>query len=196
MDNTKIIIETERKDYMNNRKIITILLVLIIIGMAVYYIFSHISITKNTDDAYSNYTPEEEISEEQARETIITLYFVDKETNQIKSEGKLVNANALVKNPYKTIVEKMLEGPTDEALKSAFPENTRLIDANLTNNCVILNFSEELLNYTDDTEKFNIINSLLNSLSQLNEVSSIKILINNEPKEDIDQEYSVILENT
>lgn len=178
-----------------NKKSLFIILFLIIIGLIIYFIFNHISITNNTDDSYLNYTPQEEISEEQTRETTITLYYLNKENNQIKSQGKIVNISDLAKNPYKLIVNKLIEGPTDESLKSVFPENTRLIDASLINNCVILNFSEDLLNFKDETEKFNIINCLLNSLTQLNEVNSIKILINNKPTEKMDQEYSSISEN-
>jgi len=194
MDNKTIIIKKERTDIMN-KKSLFIILFLIIIGLIIYFIFNHISITNNTDDSYLNYTPQEEISEEQTRETTITLYYLNKENNQIKSQGKIVNISDLAKNPYKLIVNKLIEGPTDESLKSVFPENTRLIDASLINNCVILNFSEDLLNFKDETEKFNIINCLLNSLTQLNEVNSIKILINNKPTEKMDQEYSSISEN-
>ena len=59
-----------------------------------------------------------------------------------------------------------------------------------------MNFSEEILNYQDDTQKFNIINSLLNTLTQFNEVTAIKILVNNETNDKISQEYTSILENT
>ena len=180
---------------MNKKKLILLLFVLAIIGVIVYFIFSNISITKNGDDDYLNYTPQEEISDIQVKETQITLYFLDKETNKLKSSSKMVSANDLIKNPYKVIVEKLLEGPSDEKLQTVFPVNTRLIDANFSNNCVTLNFSEELLNFKNDTEKFNIINSILNSLSQLSEVNSIKILINNEPHEGIDAEFSTISEN-
>ena len=71
-----------------------------------------------------NYTPQEEISDSQSRETTITLYFLDKETNKLKSESKLIDANELLKNPYKIIVQKLIEGPHDENLQSVFPENT------------------------------------------------------------------------
>ena len=105
-----------------------------------------------------DYTPAEEISESESRQTTVLLYFLDSQTNQLKSEGKLLNSNELLKNPYKLIVEKLIEGPNDEKLQKVLPENTKLIDANLSNDCVILNFSEEILNYQDDTQKFNIIN--------------------------------------
>ena len=100
-----------------------------------------------------------------------------------------------MKNPYKVIVQKLIDGPSDDKLKNVFPEGTRLIDANLSNDCVLLNFSEQLLNFKDDIQKYNIINSILNSLTQLNEVNTIKILINNEINDIISQEYTSISEN-
>ena len=65
----------------------------------------------------------------------------------------------------------------------------------LSNNCVTLNFSEEFLNFKDDVQKYNIINSMLDSLTQLNEVDSIKILVNNETIDGLSQEYTTISEN-
>lgn len=178
---------------MNKKKLFILIFILIIIGAIIYSIISNNStIVENNDEDYFNYTPQEEISDEQLRETIITLYYLNPETNELKSEGKLIDANELLKNPYKTIIQSLIDGPKDTTLQNVFPENTRIIDANITKNCVILNFSEELLNYKDDTQKYNIINSILNSLSQLNEVNSIKLLVNNETSENIDEEYSVI----
>lgn len=63
-------------------------------------------------------------------------------------------------------------------LEKVFPDNTRLIGANLVDGCAVINFSNELLNFADDNQKYYIINGLLNTLSQLNEVNSIKILVN------------------
>ena len=163
------------------KKLPILLLVLIILGVLIYFIINHISITKNDD--YINFTPEEEISESQLKETTINLYFLNPENNQLKSEGRTIGTSELLQNPYKVIVQKLLDGPTDNKLKSVFPEETRLIDATLSNDCVILNFSEEILNFKDDVQKYNIINSILDSLTQLNEVNSIKILINNEPND-------------
>lgn len=176
------------------KKYLLLLLALIIIVLIVFWVFNHISITKN--NSYMDYTPAEEISENQSRQTTVLLYFLDSQTNQLKSEGKIINTNELLNNPYKLIVEKLIEGPIDENLQKVFPENTKIIDANLSNDCVILNFSEEILNYKDDTQKFNIINSLLNTLTQFNEVNTIKILVNNEANDKISQEYTSILENT
>ena len=54
-----------------------------------------------------------------------------------------------------------------------------------------LNFSEELLNFKDDTQKFNVINCILNTLKQLNEVNSIKILINGNSNDCFNEEYNI-----
>ena len=62
---------------MNKKKIVLIFLVLIIIGVIAYFIFNNITISKNQDEGYLNYTPQEEISDEQTRETSISLYFLN-----------------------------------------------------------------------------------------------------------------------
>ena len=174
------------------KKLPFLFLILLVLGGAIYFIINHISITKNDD--YINFTPEEEISESQLKETTINLYFLNPENNQLKSEGRTIGTSELLQNPYKVIVQKLLDGPTDNKLKNVFPEGTRLIDATLSNDCVILNFSEEILNFKDDVQKYNIINSILDSLTQLNEVNSIKILINNEPNDKISREFTSISE--
>lgn len=61
----------------------------------------------------------------------------------------------------------------------------------MENNCVILNFSDEFLNFKDDSQKFNMINCILNTLKQLNEVNSIKILVNNNLIDGFDEIYGI-----
>ena len=177
---------------MNKKKLIIGLFLLVFIVLLVYYILTNISISKVSEDEYLNYTPQEEISDIQSRQTSIVLYFLDKQTNELKSHSKIINSNELLENPYKVIVQSLLEKPSNSNLESVFPENTRLLDAKLDKNCVVLNFSEDLLNFKNDEEKYNIINCILNSLSQLTEVNSIKFLINNKQVESIAEEYSVI----
>ena len=176
----------------NKNKLLLIIGILIIIGIIVFIIINSNSTEKSSMKEMSEYTPQEEISDEQMRETMVTLYFLNSSTKELKSEGKLINATELIKNPYKTIVELLIAGPNGTELVNVFPENTRILDAKIENHCVTLNFSEELANYKDDVQKYNIINSILNSLTGLNEVDSIKILINNKTNENFDEEYSAI----
>ena len=175
-----------------NKKLIIIICALIIIGIIIFIIINSRNNQENVLGEISEYTPQEEISDEQMKQTMVTLYFLNSKTKELKSEGKLINVAKLIQNPYKQIVELLIEGPTSSELANVFPENTRILDAKIENHCVTLNFSEELTKYKDDVQKYNIINSILNSLTQLNEVDSIKILVNNKANKSFDEEYSAI----
>lgn len=173
----------------NKRKfIIIIIIAFVLIDILLYFIFKNNS-DLETSDNLLEYTPEEEISDEQMRETLVTLYFIDLETSELKSETQLINATLLIENPYKQLVELLIEGPKSSTLKSVLPENTRLLNSFIEENCVTLDFSEELCSFENEDQKYNIINSILNTLTQLNEVKSIKILINGQENEIFNDQY-------
>ena len=164
---------------MKNKKFLFLLIfVLAIVVVLLFYIVKNFNSTNKS--ITQEITPEEEISENQLRETVVTLYFLDKGSNTLKSEGKLIDSASLIQNPYKELVNLLIQGPKSQNLANVFPENTQILDAYIENNCVTLDFSEELLNFENEDQKYNIINSVLNTLAQLNEVNSIKFLINNE----------------
>lgn len=176
---------------MKNKKIFFLLiLVLIIIVISLFFIIKNFKQNNSNKEQnqYLDYTPEEEISNKQMRETNLTLYFIDKE-NKIQTEKRLIDSAELLQDPYKKLISLLISGPESENLSNVFPENTKILDTKLENNCAILNFSEEIQNYNDDTQKYNIINTILNTLTQLNEVNSIKILINNETVDKFNEEY-------
>lgn len=164
---------------MKNKKILFLFIIVLAIILSFIFLIVKNFNLKNTEEI-EEYTPEEEISDSQLRETVVTLYFLDKDSNTLKSDGKLVDSITLLQNPYKELVNLLLAGPSSQNLLNVFPDNTQILDAYIKNNCVTLDFSEELLDFKDENQKYNIINSLLNTLAQLNEVSSIQILINNE----------------
>lgn len=171
---------------MKKKNLFPIILLLVIIVVAIVSILTT-SIEKVPQN--NDYTPEEEISDKSLKETTINLYFVDSNTQNLKSEARLVNANELLENPYKTIVQYLIEGPKSDTLQNVFPENTKILNATIKGACVTLNFSNELLNYSDETQKYNIINCILNSLSQLTEVNSFKIQINGNTSDLLNEEY-------
>lgn len=176
---------------MKNKNLFPIILLVVIIVIAIVAVFTtNIEKTSENKTELQEYTPEEEISNEGLRETIITLYFLDKDTGSLKSEGKIIDSSELLENPYKYIVQSLLDGPKNDTLKSVFPENVKILNATISQNCVTLNFSEELLKFENETQKYNIINSILNSLAQLTEVNSIKIQVNGETVKEYPEEYS------
>lgn len=176
---------------MKNKKIIlSVIVLLVIIFIAGFFAIKYVKQKKSSENI-SEYTPQEEISEEQARETIVTLYFLDKESNTIKPEARLVNVKEVIISPYNTIVELLISGPKNDKLKNLIPENTKLLNSSLDKECLTLDFSSELLNYNKENqnEKENMIKSIVNTVTELTEVNKVKILINGQTNDEFKDEY-------
>ena len=78
------------------RIIIILVFIILIIGIitGVYLIVKN----KNTEKEMTEYTPQEEISEEQMRQTMVSLYF--KNDNGLIPEARLIDVKELINNPY------------------------------------------------------------------------------------------------
>lgn len=171
----------------NRKKIIAIITLILIILLAIF-IYNNISIENNVDE-YQDYTPQEEISEEQMRQTKVILYFANSETGELESETKIVDANSLINEPYKEIMNWLIKGPQSSNLKKLIPEGTALHDVKVEKSCAIINLSNEFLNYETEENKLQIINSIVNSLTNLKEIDSVKFLINGEENENLSETY-------
>ena len=172
---------------MKKKTIISIIICIIII-LGIYFIYKNIEI-KKVEDEYQDYTPEEEISDSQTRQTKIILYFENIETGELETEIKLIDANLLIKNPYKELIDLLIKGPQSSNLKKLIPDGTKLNDVNIEKNCAIINFSEEFLNYENEEKKLKIINSIVNTLTNLKEINSVSFLINGEKNEKLNEIY-------
>ena len=95
-----------------------------------------------------------------------------------------------MQNPYKELINLLIKGPSNDNLSKVFPDNTQVLDAYIQNGCVTIDFYEEILNFENEDQQYNIINSILNTLTQLNEVNSVKILINNEFSNSFKEEFT------
>lgn len=179
---------------MKNKKItiiFTSLLIVILVGglFAIKYVKN-----KKTDkEVIEEYTPQEEISDEQLRQTIVSLYFQSKETKELIPEARLVDIKEIINDPCDKLVELLIEGPKSDKEEKIIPENTKLNKSYMDDDCVVLDFTEDFLNYNkeDKNIKDNLINSLVNTLTQLTEVNKVKILINGNEKEEFNEVYSV-----
>lgn len=174
-----------------NKKRVIVIITLIIIILIAFFIFKNVSIEKNNniEDEYQDYTPQEEISEEQLRQTKVVLYFANSETGELETEIKIVDANTLLDNPYKELMDLLIKGPQSSSLKRLIPEGTNLHDISLENSCAIINVSNEFLNYESEENKLKMINSIVNTLTNLKEVDSVKFLINGEQNENLSEIY-------
>ena len=176
---------------MKNKKIIlifSILLILVLIGgiFAIWFV-------KNKENSkVEEITPEEEISEEQLRQTIVTLYFVSNETNEIMPEARLIDIKEIIATPYEKLINLLIEGPKNEKAKKLIPEGTTLLKTFLEQDVITLDFSKEFLNYNkeDEKEKENLINTIVNTLTELTEINGVKINIEGEEVEDFEGVYT------
>ena len=161
---------------MKKKVILIILVIILLVGGILYFL------NRPKEEETINYMPEEEISDEQLRRTVVSLYFVNKETKELMPEGRLVDVKLLLNDPYYTLMGLLMEKPNSEALESAIPQGTRINDISLRGDVLWLDLSEEFINNHQGGEKneSNTIYSIVNTMTTLTEVNGIKILINGE----------------
>ncbi|MGN1298597.1 MAG: GerMN domain-containing protein [Candidatus Scatovivens sp.] len=154
------------------KKIIIIICVIAVLIVGIVFYF-------NRNGNVEEYIPEEEISEEDSKMTTIILYFQNKETKELETEIRNISSKDLLLEPYKNILQLLMEGPQNENLEKTIPEGVILNSVSIENYCLKIDFSRQFIENCSEDEKIrkNIIESINNTLTQLNEVSSIKILI-------------------
>ena len=179
---------------MKNKKIViifTILLLIVLIGG--YFGIKYAREKQKEKTTVEEYTPEEEISEEQLRQTIVSLYFQSKETKELTPEARLVDIKEIINDPCDKLVNLLIEGPKSEKQESLIPENTKLLKTYMEADCVTVDLSSEFLNYdkSDEKVKDNLINSIVKTLTQLTEVNKVKILIDGNPNDEFNEVYCI-----
>ena len=172
-----------------NKIVLVFLLIIAIVGIIGYFLINYLK-EKQVNSQPEEITPQEEITEEQMRETMVSLYFYNSETGELESEARLIDAVELLENPYYTLVQLLIEGPKNEKLKTLIPDNVVINSATLIDNCVTLDMSQEFLIYTEDPDlKNKMINSIVNTLTELTEVESVKFVINGDKNSEFSEVY-------
>lgn len=165
---------------MKNKRLVMyigiVILVLIIIGIG-YLVY--INIGNEDEGTLTEYTPEEEITDEQLRETVVTLYFMEIETGNLVPEPRKIDAKELMENPYSFLVKLLINGPENEEMTKVLPPDTVLNKAEIIGNTVHLDFAENFVKdqKLGEAQEKLIINSIVNTLTELTEVNAVKITI-------------------
>lgn len=168
---------------MNKKKIFTIILIvlilLIIIGLCIFYFMNK---SKKSYNKITEYTPQEEMSDDEMRKTIVSIYFKNIETNTLVPESVCIDVKELSENPYMKLMNLLLAGPTNDKLECPLPEGTKVNKAYLKGNTVFVDVSTEFIKNAPKgvEEESIIIYSIVNTLTELNEVNGVRILINGE----------------
>jgi len=161
--------------------VIIFLIVLSILG--VYHLF-----IKEDENQITEYTPQEEISEEQMRQTIISLYYLNGE--QLLPEARMIDVKELIENPYQKILNLLIEGPKNENLKNTIPQGTKINKIEKQGENLIIDFSKQFIeNHEGGEEKEKLtIKAIVNTVTELTEINGIKILIDGEENKNFKDE--------
>ena len=68
-------------------------------------------------------------------------------------EGRIIDSKELLGNPYKKLVELLIEQPKNDKLESAIPNETKVNKAELKNDIVYLDLSKEFIEKHINGEK-------------------------------------------
>ena len=71
--------------------------------------------------------------------TKIILYFKN-ENDELENEIRVINANILLKEPEKQLINYLIKGPQNNNLQKLIPDGTRLNEIKIEKNCAIINF--------------------------------------------------------
>ena len=157
------------------KKMIITIIGIILIGLCIIGWF----VNKQKKEVVEEYVPQEEISEQQLRETMVSLYYQNKETKELIPEGRLIDAKMLLKNPYELLINLLIGNPKNENLETVIPKDTKIHKAEIKGDIVILDFSKEFIDNHEGGEEAEkkTIQSIVNTLTELTEVNGVKILI-------------------
>ena len=151
-----------------------VLLIIIIILVAVFFVY------RNAKEEAKEYEIVQIPSEEYA-------YFVYKQDDKygvLNKEGNIVVqaqfTNVKIPNPLKAVFV-CYDG-----------ENTKVLKTYTEGDCVVLDLSKEFLNYSkeDTKQKQNMIDSIVNTLTELTEVNSVKFMIDGQSNEEFKDIYT------
>ena len=97
---------------MKNKKLLfymitSVLVIAIIIG--IIFFMNRSSSNENISNEITEYTPQEEFSDDEIRKTIISLYFKNIETNSLIAEAKCIDVKDLYKDPYTYLINLLIK---------------------------------------------------------------------------------------
>lgn len=159
-----------------NKKIMIIIILILILGIGGWLFWRY---KNHQEQAVVEYQPQEEISDEQQRQTIVSLYFKNKSTDELVPEGRLIDVKLLLDEPYKTLMQLLIEGPKNEKLEKLIPDGTRINNIELKSDILYVDLSKEFIENHGggETLESNTIYSIVNTMTELTEVNGVKILI-------------------
>lgn len=170
-----------KKIKLNKKKIFSIILIAIII-IVIVIAWSYFNSDEQVINNVNEIIPSEEISDEQLRTTIVSLYFVNKENGELEKESRRIDSKKLLQNPYEEILNLWLEGSENKNLTTGCSKDTKINKIEIEKNCAKVDLTKEFINMEnkEGIKEIKIVYCIVNNLTELNEIDSVKILIDGE----------------
>lgn len=110
------------------------------------------------------------------------MYFTSKDTNTLVPEARNIDVKELTKEPYQVLMNLLIEGPKNEKLETTIPEGTKINKIERKENVLWIDLSKEFIeNQKNDAKaQSQAVYSIVNTMTQLNEIEAVKIIINGE----------------
>lgn len=110
------------------------------------------------------------------------MYFTSKDTNALVPEARNIDVKELTKEPYQVLMNLLIEGPKNEKLETTIPEGTKINKIERKENVLWIDLSKEFMeNQKNDAKaQSQSVYSIVNTMTQLNEIEAVKIIINGE----------------
>ena len=161
------------------KKIAIILITSIISISLVLLLILNVRVEKiDEGKVYNDIIPEEEITDNQLRETTLKLYYVG-ENEELNECLKKVDSKILVENPYLVAMQELLKKENCGEHKTYLPENVRINSITRNGECLIIDLSKEFIEGLSDDKKIQRIclSQIIKTMNQFTEINAVKILI-------------------
>lgn len=110
-------------------------------------------------------------------EATLNLYFSSKDGTKLVKETRTVHYSTNI-SMEKLIMEQLIEGPKKSGNQATLPASTRLISVSVVDGVCYLNLGDSFKNQNAEVTEEIVLYSIVNSLTELQNVSKVQISIN------------------
>lgn len=172
------------------KKTVWFVVIILFIVLILFLILKNGKTTK-TENTFGEYTPQEEISDEQNRMTIVTLYFLNPNTGELIPEARGIDVKDLMKNPYETILGLLIEGSEDSKIGKTIPDGTKVNSVKREGELLIIDFDEFFTSQYEmgSEQQMKMVYSIVDTFLELKEITAVKFLVNGEKIEGMENPF-------
>lgn len=128
------------------------------------------------------------ISSEDNSAGVVIVYFPSKSTQKLVAETRSISVeDKKIKEQY--IVNEIIKGPQSKELQSVLAADTTLISAETKDGVCYLNFKSNFIDKNSGSKEKSAIYSIVNSLTELENVSQVQFLIDGKKVDTFGQTY-------